>query len=57
MDKVAVILVNFCDWALMPPEIELEHDEIQQAVNAAWQIAIKPKARKRDDCERNSVVW
>ena len=57
MKWLILMLVNFMDTIPEPVEIELNDDEIQQAVNKAWQIAIKPKARERDDCERNSVVW
>ena len=49
-------LVNFID-KIEIPEFETDNDQNQQAVNKAWQIAIKPQARKRYDCERNRVVW
>ncbi len=42
MVKVNVVLVNFCDWALMPTNTELTYDEIQQAIDIAWDSNVRP---------------
>lgn len=33
--------VKFVDSMFIPPEVEVDHEKIQQWINEAWKIAIK----------------
>jgi len=40
-------LINFIDDSCIPPDLDINEDEIQQTVTNAWKIAIKPRERRK----------